>query len=85
MNHKDLKYAIETCKPDFVFTIINEEITNMPLQNYLDQVKEDLGSAQLLLTGFQTMTPGIVWPDKITVLESLKDTIDYIKKLAPTS
>lgn len=85
VNHKDLKYAIETCKPDFVFTIINEEITNMPLQNYLDQVKEDLGSAQLLLTGFQTMTPGILWPDKITVLESLKDTIDYIKKLAPTS
>ncbi len=85
VNYKDLKYAIETCNPDFVFTIINEEITNMPLQNYLDQIKEDLGTAQLLLTGFQTMTPGIVWHDNIKVLESLKETMDYIRNLVPAS
>jgi len=36
VNNKDLTYAIETCQPDYVFTILNEEIPTLltTLENY---------------------------------------------------
>jgi len=79
VNLNDMRYAIETCKPDYVFTILNENITNMPLQNYIDQICEELGESKMLVTGYQTLTAGINWPKEVLVLKNLEETLKFIK------
>lgn len=80
VNLNDLNYAIETCKPDYVFTILNEDIKNMPLQNFTDQISQNLGNATLLLTGYQTLTPGVKWPKNVEILKDLEETLKFIKQ-----
>ena len=80
VNLGDLNYAIDACKPDYVFTIINQEIKNMPLQNFVDVIAQGLGDAKLLLTGYQTLTPGITWPKNVQILKDLEQTLKHIKE-----
>lgn len=80
VNLNDLRYAIETCKPNYVFTILNENISNMPLQNYVDQICEELGDAKMIVTGYQTLTAGINWPKKVVVIKNLEETLEFIKQ-----
>ncbi len=82
INLSDLTFALDTCKPDFLFTILNEEIFNLPMQSYIDQINEHLGSTQMLLTGYQTLNPKIQWPEKVKILQSLTQTLEFIKKQA---
>jgi len=80
VNLSDLDYAIEAVKPDYVFTILNQEIENMPLQNFVDQISQGLGEATLLLTGYQTLTPGTKWPKNVEILKDLEQTLKFIKQ-----
>lgn len=80
VNLSDVNYAIDACNPDYVFTIINQEIENMPLQNFVDHISQGLNGATLLLTGYQTLTPGIKWPKNVEILEDLEQTLKFIKQ-----
>jgi len=79
VNINDLRYSIESCSPHYVFTILNEEIENMPLQQYLNEITDNIGSTKLLLTGYQTLTPGITWPENSIILNNLEDTLDFVE------
>ena len=80
----DVLFAIETKKPDYVFTILNQELSNMPLQQYINKIAESLGEGRLLVTGFQTLAPSITWPSNVTILTDLEETKHFIAGHAST-
>lgn len=78
VNISDATYAINTINPDYVFTIINEGETLLPLKSYVDQLYANRGNATLLMTGHQVITANIVWPEDIIRLSSLSEAIKYV-------
>jgi len=80
VNLNDVIFAIKTCTPDYVFTIFNQEIKNMPFQNYIDQISQELAESTLLITGFQTLSPTLKWPSKVRILKDLEQTQKFIKE-----
>jgi len=75
----DVLFAYESCHPDYIFTILNEEFIHMPLQNYLDQLTENMKENQFLISGFQTVTSTVKWPNQVKILSTLQDSIDFVK------
>ena len=74
----DMIFANENCRPDFVFTILNEEIPNMPIQSYVDQLAENINEARLLLTGYQIVSTKVDWPENVTLLRDLGESIAFV-------
>jgi len=77
---RDVILGCNTAKPDFVFTIINREVPRQTLQNYIDQIGSNLQNSQLLLTGYQTVSQIIEWPESVTILKDLKSAVDFIQQ-----
>jgi len=78
VNLKDVIRSAEVLKPDYIFTIINNEFTQVSLQNYIQELTscEDFG--RLLITGYQTVAQSIKWPEKTTVFKNLGDMLNFI-------
>lgn len=74
----DVLFAVETCKPDHIFTIINQEMTGLPLQQYIDELSKAIGDKKLLLTGYQTLSPRLKWPENVKLIKDLAETKEYI-------
>lgn len=81
----DVILAIETIKPDFVFTFFNEEIPQNSFQNYLNQITKNLEKGKLLITGYQAVTHKINWPENARVLKNLSETMEFITNNLKTS
>ena len=79
VNLKDLLLAIQVTHADFVFTIVNEEVSRDSFQNYVNQICSSMNGSKLLLTGYQAVSQSINWPEKTIVLKNLNDTIDFIQ------
>lgn len=75
----DVLFSIETTNPDFVFTIINQEIPFISLQTYVDKISLELGDNKLLMTGFQTLTSNLIWPENVQIISDLAETISFIQ------
>lgn len=78
VNMQDIILAIDKCSPDYVFTILNEEPTQIPLQKYITKITENLGNAKLLVTGYQGATAKIDWPSNVIQLQNLDETMLFI-------
>jgi len=68
----DVTFAVQTVKPDYVFTIFNEAHKLIPLQSYVDQLSANLGKASLLMTGYQIIAGKIKWPNGVIRIEFTK-------------
>jgi len=75
----DVLFSIKTAKPDFVFTIINQEIPFTSLQTYVDKISTELGNNKLLMTGFQTLASNMIWPENVQIISDLSETISFIQ------
>ena len=74
--------AIAIAKPEYVFTIINNEIGNIEFQKYIDEIVSELNGATLVVTGYLPMSKKIDWPEKTIVLKDLAKTIEFITSLS---
>ncbi len=77
VNLSDILFATHNCKPDFVFTILNEDL-GLPFQHYINNISGALTDGKLLVTGFQPMHNEMEWPDNVVVLEDISATLDFI-------
>jgi len=75
---EDVLEACQITKPEFVFTILNNEMSNKIFQTYVDEVVKAIPDGTFLTTGYLPVTQKISWPDKAVVLKTLSDTIDFI-------
>lgn len=76
---KDVILAMQTLKPDYVFTIVNREIPRQSLQNYVNQISKNLLNSQLILTGYQVVSQVIEWPESVRILRDLNESISFIQ------
>ena len=83
VNFNDLKLAIESSKPDFIFSIINEQPEMMSFEEYLHDLCENMGEAVFVVTGYQTVAKQVIWPHNSKKLLNLDETIQFIKSLNP--
>lgn len=80
----DLKDASNIYKPDYVFTMITETFSGEPLQQYVGRLAENLPDSQLLLSGYQVVSQSVHLPERVKVLGSLGQTMDFLENLAPS-
>jgi DNA-binding transcriptional MerR regulator len=77
----DLSDAYRIHKPTYIFTMLNEEPLRTTLQKYIDDLVENFPCSQILLTGYQVMSPLLRRPEKVHILSGLQDTIAFIDAL----
>jgi MerR family transcriptional regulator, light-induced transcriptional regulator len=80
----DLKDVVQIHKPDYVFTMLNEPILKLSVQQYVDKLATDFPDTQILLSGYQVVMKNIDLLSNVTILQSLDDTIDYIETIKVT-
>lgn len=80
VEQQDLRLAIDSIKPEYIFTIINEEMENISLQNYVNELCSVNDNSTILITGYQAVAKNIEWPTNGVKLNDLKETIDFIEK-----
>lgn len=83
MSIEDLKDACQINQPDYIFTILSETFSKVPVQRYLNQLAEiatdpNGAGCQLLLTGYLMASPSIKLPEQATILPSLNDAIEFL-------
>ena len=77
-NLVDVLEGCKIAKADYVFTIINNDLSNISFQKYIDQICSGLGEGQLIVTGYQAVSQKIVWPEQTIILKDIKETIEFI-------
>jgi MerR family transcriptional regulator, light-induced transcriptional regulator len=75
----DLKDAYKIRKPDFMFTMISETFTREPVQSYVDNLAKAFPDCTMLLSGYQVVAQQVTPPENVTILRSLKHTLDYLE------
>jgi len=75
---EDVKFAVQKTAVNFIFTMINEEIGEMSLATYIGYLRDSNVDTKVMLAGYQTLNPEIVWSDKLLKMEDLSSTLDYI-------
>ncbi len=78
---EDLKDAYKIHKPDYVYTMITEAYSKQPVQNYINQLKKAMPDTQFLLSGYQVVSQNIMNAQKLTILRSLEETINYLNTI----
>jgi MerR family transcriptional regulator, light-induced transcriptional regulator len=82
---EDLRDACQVHKPDYIFTMLNEPIVKLSVQQYVDKLANGFDNAKILLSGYQVVTKDIQLSDNVTILPSLDDTIEYIDNIKVSS
>lgn len=77
----DLRDFYKIHQPDYLFTIIIETFTRKPVQDYIDELTNIFPTTHLLMSGYQMIAQGIESSDRVSVLHSLHDTIDFLDQL----
>lgn len=80
----DLRDVCCIHKPDYVFTMLNEPLLKLSVQQYVDRLATDFCNAHILLSGYQVVMKNIDLKTNVTILQSLDDTIDYIENIKVT-
>lgn len=78
----DLRDAQRVLQPDFVFTMITETFGKEPVQRYVDKLSEVFPKSQVLLSGYQVVAQNVLAPDNTLILNSLEQTLDFLKSAA---
>ncbi len=81
ITHDDLRDACQIHKPDYIFTMLNEPVLKLSVQQYVDKLANDFENAHVLLSGYQVVTKAIQLNTNVTILPSLDDTIEYIENI----
>jgi len=76
---QDVISACQAVKSDYLFTIINNELPIMSIDDYILEISASIEPTQFLTTGFQVISLPEMLSDKVTVFENLEETLNFIK------
>jgi DNA-binding transcriptional MerR regulator len=77
----DLQDVFKIHQPDYMYTMITETFLKEPVQKYIDTLAATFTSTQILVSGYQVITQNVKSSNRITVLKSLDQTIQYLDLL----
>ncbi|MFD1142343.1 MerR family transcriptional regulator [Larkinella insperata] len=72
---KELEFAYEAHKPDYIFTSITSSPSNHEVQPFVDDLAKKFPDAQLLLTGYQVVGQDIQLPENGLIINTTDDLI----------
>lgn len=75
---KDVIASAEVLKPNYIFTIINNELKQGSFKNYIEELTSCENYERLLITGYQTVAQSIKWPANTTVFKNLGEMLNFI-------
>ncbi len=68
-------------KPDFVFTMVNDSLSNKDLEKYIDQLTSRVGNAEVLLSGMQVIQLNQTDNANYQAFKGTKQLIDFVDNL----
>jgi len=77
----ELGDACHTLRPNYVFTILQEPLARVSIQQYINQAAHASGVARLMLTGAQLFINPVQLPSNVTLLNGLPDTLQFFDEL----
>ena len=77
----DLKDAYEIKQPNFIFTIITETFTKVPVQTYVDSLSEGFPESQILLTGYQIAAQDVRAAENVSLFYGLGELLTFLDEL----
>lgn len=77
---RDVISSLEVLKPDYLFTIINNELKEIAIQTYIDELTSSMKNGKFLITGYQAVTQNIDWGEKVRIFKNLSETLSFITK-----
>jgi MerR family transcriptional regulator, light-induced transcriptional regulator len=75
----DLRVVKDSCKPDIVFTMINEPRPKLNIRDYLERVHMFFEPARLLVSGYQLFHQDILSGSNYTVIKSLEEVLQLLE------
>lgn len=69
----DLVNAVSVFKPNFIFTIMNDEPENFRLQSYLDELGNNIKDIKILMMGYQMIKHNLNFQENISVINSVDE------------
>ena len=75
----DVIAACKIVKPNYLFTIINNELPVIPIEDYINEISASIIPAKMLSTGFQLMSLQKEISQKIIIFKNLEETMNFIK------
>lgn len=81
----DLSTACTACKPDYIFTILNETLQKNSVRQYVETLKQHHPDSKILLTGYQVVAHDIPSCPHVNILHSVHETLDYLYTLRPAN
>lgn len=76
----DLEDAYQIVKPRFVFTMITETFTAGSVADYAHKLLETCPDSTLLLSGYQAVVQPLPASERLTVLRSMYETLNYLSE-----
>ena len=76
---QDVISACQTVKSDYLFTIINNELPVMSIDEYILEISTAIKPTQFLTTGYQVISLPEELMVKVTVFDNLEETLNFIK------
>ncbi len=77
----DLQDVFKIHQPDYMYTMITETFLKEPVQKYIDTLAATFTNTQILVSGYQVITQNVKSNNRVTVLKSLEQTIQYLDRL----
>ncbi|MFT4758895.1 MAG: DNA-binding transcriptional MerR regulator [Paraglaciecola sp.] len=77
----DVKDAYEIKHPNFIFTIITETFTKVPVQQYVDSLVTNFPESQILLTGYQIAAQDVKAAENVSLFYSLGEFLVFLEEL----
>lgn len=81
----DLRDACSVHHPKYVFTMITETFAKESVSQYLDRLRSACPNSQILVSGYQVVAQQVRSTDRLQVLESLGEVIDWLNEHQPTA
>lgn len=78
----DIRDACQIVQPDYIFTMITETFAKESVQRYVDRLAGVCAKAHILLSGYQVVYQNVYSSEKVSILKSLDQTLQFLEQLA---
>lgn len=77
LNIKDVLDAYQVLEPDYIYTIINEELKDHNIDTYINYIAKSINSCKLVLSGYKIVSSSLDLPSNCLNLNDMDSVIDF--------
>jgi hypothetical protein len=81
INANDVAQAVEACRPDIVFSVLNENMQRQSVRQYIENICQKSPNAHFWFTGYQLFMHNIESNKQLTVIGNLGEVIDKLENI----